>query len=42
MDQKILLAEGAIDRRSQEALVVVVGDYDAETPLLAQGAALLA
>jgi hypothetical protein len=31
-------AEGTIDRHSQEALVVVVGDYDADTPLLAHGA----
>jgi hypothetical protein len=37
-----LLAEGAIDRHSQEALVVVVDDYDADTPLLAHGADSLA
>jgi len=39
---KILLVEGAIDRHSQEAVVVVVDDYNADTLLLAHGADFLA
>jgi hypothetical protein len=39
---KILFAEGTIDRHSQEALFVVVDDYDADTSLFAYGADFLA
>ena len=42
MAPKVLLAQGAIDRHSQEALVLVVDDYDADTPLLGHDADFLA